>query len=72
VVVFVADTIWVTDKIKADLKKLAEARKIHLEGLTCVLLRLALSDESLRAMVYHLIESCDLNHGAAELEKRGW
>ncbi|MCC6018950.1 MAG: hypothetical protein LM601_07960 [Candidatus Verstraetearchaeota archaeon] len=67
-----ADTIWVTDKIKADLKKLAEARKIHLEGLTCVLLRLAISNESLRAMAYHLIESCDLNHGATELEKRGW
>jgi hypothetical protein len=72
VVVFVADTIWVTDKIKADLKRLAEARKIHLEGLTCVLLRLAISNESLCTMAYHLIESCDLNHGATELEKKGW
>ena len=66
------DTIWVTDKIKADLKRLANARNIHLEGLTCVLLRLALSDEDLRMMAFNLIESCDLNHGATELEKRGW
>ena len=42
-----ADAIWVTDRIKADLKRLADEKHVHLEGLTCVLLRLALSDEVL-------------------------
>jgi hypothetical protein len=71
-VVFITDAIWITDKIKKDLKKLAEEKGIHLEGLTCVLLRLALSNEDLLKTALRLIESCDLNHGAVELEKRGW
>jgi hypothetical protein len=71
-VMLVADTIWVTDRIKADLKRLADERHVHLEGLTCVLLRLALSDDYLLKMALRLIENCNLNHGATELEKRGW
>jgi hypothetical protein len=48
------------------------SRGSKIEGLACVLLRLALSDSHLVETALKLIESCDLNHGAAELEKRGW
>jgi hypothetical protein len=65
-------TIFVTNRIKADLERLAKERGIKIEGLACVLLRLALSDSHLVETALKLIESCDLNHGAAELEKRGW
>jgi hypothetical protein len=64
--------VWVTDRIKKDLEGLARREGVALEGLTCVLLRLALSDECLVKMALNLIKNCDLNHGATELEKRGW
>jgi hypothetical protein len=36
------------------------------------LLRLALNDDSFIERALKLIEKCDLKHGAAELEKKGW
>jgi hypothetical protein len=68
----VTSQIWVTDRIKKDLEELARKEGVALEGLTCVLLRMALSDESLLNMALKLIKGCDLNHGSTELEKRGW
>jgi hypothetical protein len=44
---------------------------VTLEGLTCILLRLSLSDRGFVEMVLNLIKSSDLNCGATELEKRG-
>jgi hypothetical protein len=64
--------VTITDKIKADLDNLARDKNIPLEGLTCVLLRLALNDDSFIERALKLIEKCDLKHGAAELEKKGW
>jgi len=65
-------SVMITDKIKADLDDLAKEKKVPIEGLTCALLRLALSDDSLVQRALKLMEKCDLKHGAAELEKRGW
>lgn len=67
-----AKGIWVTDKIKEDLDRLAKDKGVYVEGLACILLRLALSDEYIIERALKLIERCDLNHGVAELEKRGW
>jgi hypothetical protein len=64
--------IWVTDRIKKDLESLAKKEGVTLEGLTCILLRLSLSDRGFVEMVLNLIKSSDLNCGATELEKRGW
>jgi hypothetical protein len=64
--------VWITDKIKDDLDKLANAKNIPVEGLTCVLLRLALSDDAFVERVLKLIEKCDLKYGSIELEKKGW
>ncbi|TDA29036.1 MAG: hypothetical protein DSO00_05060 [Archaeoglobi archaeon] len=64
--------IWVTDRIKKDLETLAKKEGVTLEGLTCILLRLSLSDRGFVEMVLNLIKSGDLNCGATELEKRGW
>lgn len=64
--------VTITDKIKADLEDLAKKENIPLEGLTCVLLRLALNDDIFVERALKLIEKCDLKHGAAELEKKGW
>jgi hypothetical protein len=64
--------IWVTDRIKKDLESLAKKEGVTLEGLTCILLRLSLSDRGFVEMVLNLIKSSDLNYGATELEKRGW
>jgi hypothetical protein len=68
----VAKVISITDKIHDDLKRLAEKEGIALEGLACVLLRLALSDERLVGMALRLIKACDLNYGAAKLGEKGW
>ena len=64
--------VWITDRIKRDLEGLAKREGVALEGLTCVLLGLALSDDCLVKKALNLIKSCDLNHGSTELEKRGW
>jgi len=64
--------VWITDKIKNDLDKLAKNKNIRIEGLTCVLLRLALLDEFFIERALKLIEKCDLNHGSETLEKKGW
>jgi hypothetical protein len=65
-------SVMITDKIKADLDDLANKEKVPVEGLTCVLLRLALSDRNLIQCALRMMEICDLKHGATELEKRGW
>jgi hypothetical protein len=65
-------SVTITDKIKADLDDLANKEKVPVEGLTCVLLRLALSDDNIIQRALKLMEKCDLKHGATELEKRGW
>ena len=39
--------VSITDRIKRDLEDLAKREGVALEGLACVLLRLALSDECL-------------------------
>jgi len=65
-------SITITDKIKADLDHLANKEKVSVEGITCILLRLALTDDSLVHRALKLMEKCDLKHEAAELEKRGW
>lgn len=67
-----AKPIYVTDKIHEDLKRLAEKEGVALEGLACVLLRLALSDERLVSMALRLIKACDLSYGAAKLGEKGW
>jgi hypothetical protein len=36
--------VWVTDRIKKDLESLAKKEDLTLEGLTCILLRLSLSE----------------------------
>jgi hypothetical protein len=41
----VVKEVWVTDKIKEDLDRLSKDKGTHIEGLACILLRLALSDE---------------------------
>jgi hypothetical protein len=57
----------ITDKIKADLDDLANKEKVPVEGLTCVLLRLALSDDSLVQRALKLMEKCDLS-----MELQSW
>jgi hypothetical protein len=52
--------IWVTERIKKDLESLAKKEGVTLEGLTCILLRLSLSDRGFVEMVLNLIKSCDL------------
>jgi hypothetical protein len=51
--------IWVTERIKKDLESLAK-KGVILEGLTCILLRLSLSDRGFVEMALNLIKSCDL------------
>jgi hypothetical protein len=68
----VVKEVWVTDKIGKDLESLAKDKGIRIEGLACILLRLALSDECFTERALKLIEKCDLNYGAVELEKKGW
>jgi len=48
-----------TERIKKDLESLAK-KGVILEGLTCILLRLSLSDRGFVEMALNLIKSCDL------------
>jgi len=63
----VVKQVWVTDKIMNDIESLAKDKGVHIEGLTCVLLRLALSDGCFIGRALKLIEKCDLNYGAKGL-----
>ena len=63
--------IYMTDKVHEDLKRVSDREGISMEGLACVILRLALSDESYVKKLINFMKSCDMD-GPVDLKRKGW
>ena len=63
--------VWIADKVKDDLTRVAKENSVTQEAIATVGLRLLMSDEQRLKTVINFIKSSSLG-GATDLTSKGW
>jgi len=66
-----AGSVWLSDRVKEDLERIAKEHKVSQEAIANVILRLTFSDDQEVRKVINLIKSANLG-GQMDLTKKGW